>query len=254
MQTLLHGKYRACLKISWLAVLFTVAVAPLYAQKDGAAPVKTNPQGYKAGGVELTIPPPTSDLLEMGDYRTMMDTFVPDGNRLLAAFLLPDDLKVFQSGTRKGLLRYALVEVPRNAEFTDISAADFQEAATSVDKQFASSSDSAAADALIKEGEDMLNRKLKALNLNAPTTTLDKPAMLGKFFSKTDAYCFGMAVPVASNGSKVNMLVGVLLMRVRSRIVYIYLYSEYKGDETEQWMRKTSENWADAVQRANPQP
>lgn len=249
-----HGKSCGNRRITWLDLIVSFGfalfaaqhVAPIWAQAN-------NPEVYQVGGVEMTIPAPSSELVEMGSYRTMMNTYVPDSNRLVAAFLLPDDLKVFSGGTRKGLLRYAMVEVPRSAESTDISAADFQDAVASTDKQFASSADSTAADSLIKQGQDMLNQKLKALNLNTPNVTLDKPVMLGRFFSKTDAYAFGMLVPVSSSGSTVNMLVGVSLLRVKSRVLYCYFYTEYKGDQTEPQMRTELEGWADAILSANAQ-
>lgn len=240
------------MRVTWLDLIVSVGfalfaaqhVAPIWAQAN-------NPEAYQVGGVEMTIPAPSSELVEMGSYRTMMNTYVPDSNRLVAAFLLPDDLKVFAGGTRKGLLRYAMVEVPRSAESTDISAADFQDAVASTDKQFASSSDSPEADTIVKQGQDELNRKLNALNLGH--TTLEKPVMLGRFFSKTDAYAFGMIVPVSASGSTVNMLVGVSLLRVKSRVLYGYIYTEYTGDQTEPRMRTELEGWADAILRANAQ-
>ncbi len=183
----------------------------------------------------------------------MLDPFVPDDNQLVAAFLLPDDLKLYQAGTRSGLHHYALVEVSRSAGSTEVSESDFQQTESTVDKQFTSSADSPEVDALAKQGQDSINQKLKALNLNMPQTTLENPVMLGKFFSKTDVFAGGLLSPVTVNGNTVNMLDGLLFMRVKSRYVYVYLYSEYKGDQTEPGMRTALENWADAIQSANAQ-
>lgn len=244
------GKHPARVTIFWLSVLGSVSFALVCL----ANAVPASAQVYPVGGIQLTIPaPPGDNLVEMGSFRTMMEVYVPDSNRLVAGFLLPDDLKLFQAGTRTGLRHYAMVEVPRSAESTDISETDFQQTVTTVDQQFASSADSPQADAITKQGEDELNKRLKALNLNVPHTTLEKPVMLGKFFSKSDAYSFGMLVPVSANGNTVNMLTGVVFMRVRSRYVYVYLYTEYKGDQTEPWMRTELENWADAILSANAQ-
>lgn len=238
------------LRGSRLGPMACVGLLLLAVQCGAPAWAQTNNSGaYEVGGLEVALPSPSSDLVEMGSIRTMMNVFVPDGNRLLAAFLLPDDLKVFAGGTRKGLRHYAMVEVPRRLESIDISQDEFQQISASTDKEFASSSDSPTADSLVQQGEDTVNQKLKALN--SSHLTLEKPVMLGRFFSKTDAYAFGMLVPVTANGSTVNMLTGIVLLRVRNRILYGYLYTEYKGDETEPWMRAATEQWAAAIQSAN---
>lgn len=251
----MHQQFREVLSLSRVAALAAFAFVAPASQGQAAAAVGTSPSNvYQAGGVNLTIPPPTGELAEMGaNYRSMMDPFVPDSNRLVAAFLLPDDLRSFQSGKRVGLRRYALVEVPRSDEFTVVSADDFQNAANAVDKQFGSTGDSGLTNNLVKQEEDELNRKLKALNLNSPKTTLGKPVMLGKFFSKANVYCFGMVTQVSSSGSTVNMLIGVLLMRVNSRILYVYVYTEYNGDETVPWIQRTTMSWADAILSGNSQ-
>lgn len=216
------------------------------------AQTKTNQSpSFKVGGVDITIPQPTGELVEMGDYRKMAEVFVPDSNRLIAAFLLPDDLKAYQGGNRVGLRRYALVEVQRSSEFSDFSAADFQNAAASVDKQFVSAPDSAAMESMTKEAEENLNRNLKALNQNEASVALNKPTILGRFFSKPDAYCFGMVMPVSGNGSTVKLIVGIMIMRVKNRAFFVYLYSEYKGDETVQWVRNMTESWAQAMLTEN---
>ena len=180
-----------------------------------------------------------------------MEVFVPDSNRMVAAFMPAAELKSYQEGNKVGLARYALVEVSRKSESSEFSATDFQDVADSIDKQYASSADSAAMDAQIKEAEAEINSKMKAADPNVASTTLDKPVILGRFFSKPDVYCFGMVLPVTSNDATASKMAAMMLMRVKNHMLFVYLYSEYKGDETVQWVRSTEERWAQAIFDAN---
>ena len=68
---------------------------------------------FRVGLKSIALPAPSKELIETGsDYRVILDTLTPVTNRLVAAFLLPEDLKAIQTGPTP-LSRYALVEVPR---------------------------------------------------------------------------------------------------------------------------------------------
>jgi hypothetical protein len=47
------------------------------------------------------------------------------------------------------------------------------------------------------------------------------------------------------------MVAGVTVLRVQNRLLYAYIYSAYKDEDSVQWVRKTSEQWADAILNAN---
>jgi hypothetical protein len=38
---------------------------------------------------------------------------------------------------------------------------------------------------------------------------------------------------------------------VQSRLIYAYVFSAFKDEDSVQWVRKTSEQWADAILKAN---
>jgi hypothetical protein len=60
-------------------------------------------------------------------------------------------------------------------------------------------------------------------------------------------------MPVAKNGSTIKVVVGVIFLRARDRLLFAYVYAPYKDQETVKWMRKTTENWADAIVKSNEQ-
>jgi hypothetical protein len=74
---------------------------------------------------------------------------------------------------------------------------------------------------------------------------------LGTFFSRTDAYGVGLMLPVSAQGTTVKMAAGVLILRVRNRLLYGYLYTVYKDEDSVKWIAKSTSDWADAIQAAN---
>lgn len=193
------------------------------------------------------IPAPEGDLVEIGDdYRVVMDPVVPDSNRLVAAFVLPEDAQTIRSGSNVQLLKYGLVEVPRRAEFVEVDTAAFNQVTDTMAQQFGGS-----LDASMKNQEDEFNRRLKELNPTAPTITFDKPVPLGIIFSRQDACAFGMIMPVSAQGNTIKMITSIGVLRAQDRILFTYLYSVYKNEDTVKWLRTTSEQWSDAILKAN---
>lgn len=233
-----------------LVSFFILISGTAIAQDKSPAPAKPlEPQSYRSGLKSIVIPPPTADLSEIGpDYRVLMDSSVPDTNRLLAAFLSAEDFVNVRSGISKGANRYALVENLRRAEFIDVDADTFKQVSNSVAQQFG-----ATLNASVKDEEEELNRKLKAMRGSDTTMTLDKPMQLGVFFSKPNACSFGIIQQISAAGSSVKMVAGVTILRVQNRLIYAYLYSAYKDEDSVQWVRKISEQWADAILKANQQ-
>lgn len=199
---------------------------------------------FPVGSVNIALPAPQG-MVELGNQRSLFDPAVPDSNRLIAAFILQKDLPSLHDGSRQTLTPYAMVEVLRSGEDMSINADDFKGIADSISKQAGELVDSS-----FKESEDEFNRKMKAMNLNLQVT-YGKPVMLGTFFFKTDAYSFGMTAPVTANGQTTGMVVGTVLLRVKSHIVFAYFYTAYKDDQTPGQVRAVSEQWADAILAAN---
>jgi len=230
---------------SVLLFLALGAVATGKAQ-DKEAPKPDDSQTFRAGGVTLTIPSPANDLVEMGpDLRVLLDVLVPDSNRLVAAFITPEDLASLPKSGKKGLSKYCLVQVVRRAEFLEVDEATFKSVIDGASSQMGTLLDSAA-----KTEGDALNRRIAALGVEGKIT-LDKPVQLGTMFAKQNAFGLALMVPVSSGGETKNMVGGTVLLRVKNRLVIGYIFAEYKDEETADWVKKTSEDWADAVLKAN---
>lgn len=202
---------------------------------------------YRAGLKTFTIPPPASDLVEPGpDYRVFLEPLAPTANRLVVAFVPRADLEALRSMHGAALTTYALVEVPRRAEFAEVGPEQFKEVADAVGNQFG-----ASFSATMKDQQEEINRKLKVLNSSSAELSLDKPVQLGTLFSKQDARGYGMLMSVSMKGQTKKVAMGMTVVRVQSRMLFLYTYTEFKDESSVQWIRTTDENWADSILQAN---
>lgn len=230
-----------------IACLLALGVAAFGNAQD--ATVKTaQVQSFKAGGVAIAIPPPTTEMTEVGyDNREFMKVFVSPNNRLIAAFVLTNDLPKLIKGSDNFIMsKYAMVKVPRRGEYMDCGVSDFREVTDGAEKELGNIMNSS-----MKDVEEEINRRMKSLELNDATVSFGKPIQLGCLFSKQDAYGFGMVMPLSTGGTNMKMAVGDALMRVKQRLLFVYLYAEYKNENTVKWLRKATEDWADAILKAN---
>ena len=142
-------------------VLFSLALMPLRSQgTSGGAPKASEPASVRAGGLSFRFPSPSGDLVETGpDYRVLLEPFAPNTNRLVAAFVVPDDFAAVRSAKSNAMTEYALVEIPRQAEFADVTPEIFKQVADGMASSFGANFETA-----MKEQEEEINRRLKALN------------------------------------------------------------------------------------------
>jgi hypothetical protein len=201
----------------------------------------------RAGRVNIAIPAPTAELKEMGpDLRVLMDVMTPPNLRLIAAFIPPDQLALLPGKLNKEMVQYALVEVPRAAEFVDVDQASYKTVVDGMSQQFSNGD-------LQSTIQTVLDRRLADLGVGAGKITVDKPTQLGTIFSKPDASCFVMLMPLAANGKTVTMVAGINVVRTHNRLLFAYLYTHYEDKGSIDWIAKNSESWADAILKANAQ-
>jgi hypothetical protein len=241
-----YYRYLLRSRVLCLGFIFLLSLTPLCSQ-DAVKAVE--PGSFRAGALSFVFPAPSSDLVETGsDYRVLLEPLAPASNRLVAAFILPDDLARLASGKRGAMTQYALVEVPRQAEFAEVSPEIFKQIVDGMATQFG-----AELESKMKESVEDTNRRLKALNSSAASVSADKPVYLGMLFSKSEACGVGATVALSSNGVSVKMVMGLAVVRVKNRVFFAYLYKRYEDESTLLGIRKTTEQWADSILSANKQ-
>jgi len=170
-----------------------------------------------------------------------MEPLAPAKLRLIAAFILSDNLAQLPGSTTP-LTKYALVEVPRAAEFVDVDEATFKTVVDGMSQQFSSGT-------LQSTMQTEIDRHYADLGGGKPT--VDKPTQLGTMFSKPNASGFAMLMPMAVNDKTVTLVAATLAVRVRNRILFAYLYTQYKDKASVDWITKTSESWVDSILKSN---
>ena len=202
-------------------------------------------QSFKVGGINLIIPSPNDELVEVGyDNREKMEIFVPTNNRLISAFLSESDNRNLTDGGQLDMNTYALVEIPRNGEYMDCSQSDFQEVITAAKESFGEIIGES-----LKESEEEINRRMKSLDLGS--IQIGEAKQLGSLFSKKDAFSFCMLTTVENDEGKRNLVMGGILLRVKKRLLFVYMYTEYINSESISWIGKTTDKWSDAIFNAN---
>jgi hypothetical protein len=231
---------KAVPRLTWLAVMLLCGTHFLRAQAPSSDAT------FRVGLKSIAIPAPSSELIETGsDYRVTLELLAPTNNRLVAAFLLPNELKALQTGD-SSISRYALVEVSRRAEFATVTPELYKQVADSMGQQFG-----AAVDSTLKDQQEEINRRLKVLATQPTSVTLDKPLMLGSLFSKQNASGYGAIMPVSTNGKTTKVVMGVAVLRAQDRLLFLYLYTPYEDEKSVDWTRTTVEKWADSLLKMN---
>jgi hypothetical protein len=240
-----NRRYLTCI----LALFTTSAIWS--AGQTKAAPSAGSPafggnDQFRAGGLSFNFPSPANNLVETGpDYRVILEPLAPDANRLVAAFVEPQALDALHTGTQPPLQEYALVEIPRRAEFVNVDENSFKQAADSIGQKL-----SGDVSGTMKDSQEELDQRLKELG-RTQSVTLDKPLPLGQLFSKPDASAYGMVMPVTTKDGTIQVAMAVSIMRVHNRVLFAYFFMRFKDQSTIARLRTTDEQWTDAILSAN---
>ncbi|MGO9095193.1 MAG: hypothetical protein ACLQGV_08215 [Bryobacteraceae bacterium] len=227
------GGHRAVIPVLLLAACFQAA---------------TVGQEFKAGGVALTLPGPASDFPEVGDKlrTTVFELLAPSTNRLLSAYVPSDTLARLNQGKQmQGLDLYAMVEVPRQMEYTDCTAKDFEQVLESAGPSLGK----VDANGIIESAAEEINFRLKSLG--AKPVAVDHPEILGGLFKKADVAAFAMLMSLKSGDRSVTMAGGMAVLRIKQRLVFVYLFRRYESPETVNWLHKNLETWCDSILAKN---
>jgi hypothetical protein len=238
------------MRLNLLVMLMASAALVASAQRevDSSGKAKGVPQA-KIGGVELLLPNPDGDFTEVGDRlrTTVFELLAPSTNRLLTAYVSSKTQQNLLSGNATGGLgTYGMVEVPRRAEYADLTSQAFDELANNV----AASLGVVTAKVTI-DAEDEINVRLKALG--GKPLGIDRPEMVGVLFRKTDAFGWAMLMGVkgGDNDARAAVAMASALIRVKQRAVFVYVYRPYESPETIDYLRKLIDSWMDRILTVN---
>ena len=140
---------------------------------------------------------------------------------------------------------YATIQVAKTLESKDINSEDFEMLVNYFKKNDIFKQDK------VKEVEKAINRRLETLDLSK--LEMGQPTPLGCFFSKKDLYGQGTLLAYEENGTTKVKTVLLIFIHVKTRYIMAFINSNYKGNETINWLRTVGEKWGDKILKANQQ-
>ena len=60
-----------------------------------------------------------------------------------------------------------------------------------------------------------------------------------------------MVMPITVDGVAKKVAMSMIVIRIQQRMLFLYVFDEYKDESSVQWVRATGEHWTDATLQAN---
>jgi len=208
------------------------------------------------GGTEISIPAPEGfhEISKLSsETRDHFETFTPPDNRLLGVFLLEEDLGLLMKDETPDVRRYMLLQSYRKLEDYDLSRREFDELADSIKEQ-----NNSLMQEVKREVESLLAATSEKLSEEYQTSVafqVSNSVPLGVFLERRNAIGYAnltkYETAIEDEVENSTMIMSISLLRLKNRLLYAYVYERYETQESIDWVRKTSTQWAKAMLEAN---
>jgi hypothetical protein len=205
------------------------------------------PLKFDVGGVSVTLPGPNDGFIEVGDQIRPLFTkyLVPSENHIVSGYVEKSFIaKMGDDGSNAAPTTYAMIQVSRMADATLFDAAEFHNVLRNIPQPFGPLLTSTPA---VRRAD--FQRRVR--EFDSTPIPPGRIRALGAFFSKPNAAGFGLVRQLAVEGKSMRQAQGNLYLCVHGKLLYGFIYTEYKGAETIDWLPKVLEQWADAILAAN---
>jgi hypothetical protein len=203
--------------------------------------------------LEVPDPPgfvPVSQRLPQ--FMSLAQAYLPAGNRLAEAWLLPEDVAAMERGEQVDIRRYFQLQVLRKLDGVPVSAAEFAEVGSQLEAGLGEALAEAgkAGDELARQGNAAAKRQAGV----DPQVGLGGMTYLGTFRREPWALFFTTRADVTVGSERVSATAASALAVVDHQVAYLYAYT-YESDAGRfgrRWAQDAVSGWADSVRRANP--
>jgi len=232
-----------------ISMIFLVSMNFVYAQTEKTAEEtqskSTGALLFNVGGKTIDFSLPDTNFSEASDsYSSRFNIFVPENNRLICGFLTKRDMQKLVEGKDPELETYILVEVSKEFENLDCKPNNFKEVISSIGD--VTTIISSSRDEVLKE----VNYKLNSMDIQE--IQLNETKSLGVIFSKEDAIATGMIMKFQIGESISTYACSALLMRLKERLIFVYIYKLYSNQTTIDDIVSMTDNYATSLLAANP--
>jgi hypothetical protein len=129
---------------------------------------------------------------------------------------------------------------------TEITTTIFEQVVAVIKQEIG---DGSQLNSTVHASTEEINNKLKAVQ-NSKDISIDKLIPLGTIFQTTDAYGFLFDGVVSSGGTTTRIVAASILIRVRNRLIFAYVYGS-EAESSLKWVQTTAEEWTREILAAN---
>ena len=238
-----------------IALVCLVAIVA-QAQDHASRPAKTKTSSVRLGDKVILIPDPEGFEEATSQFPKYKDRVVategPDNDPLLA-HLLVADCELMRNGSPPKYEHYTKVSVLKAARELTVSSSMVAEAVASFRKN--------ARNYMDPNGPTMKSLAKKAgrglTEVDARETKLDftETQHLGEFGATPDVHSFlllmTVSVTAAGGQATVPMLASLSFVRVRERVIYVYVFKRYRAEADVEETKQFTTKWATEIVAAN---
>jgi len=238
---------RPALGIAWLllgALWFATAQA------------QTANDPLHVGGVTIEAPslPGFNEISKISpDVVALAEAMIPPANRLLGVYLSDRDYEKLINGESPEFDRYMFIQVHRELENKNLSHADFREISTQLKAQQDTILDDVRED-VGKLFDSASNQISKDYDVSLDMQLGDQKS-LGVFLDQPNAVAFTSLVKYQGSleGEAFDYVMAgsTMLMKVKRRLLYVYVYSQYEEQADVDWVESRTTELANLMLTAN---
>lgn len=210
--------------------LLLIATAPAHTQESGT---------YAQVGAKTLTLPAIADFVEASTISPnvvkVMEGFVPQSNRLLAAYLSADDTALLAAGQEPSMNNYVMIQTVRSVESMTLSSAQFDEIKSYLKNNL--SFDEGFSDQMQEKLDGEVDAT-QARNDFLHSLDMSKPTLVA-FGDETDnSMAFTMMMDVQAQTDAglraYKMVYETVAMNAAGKVLYIYVYDKFgEGNEVD---------------------
>lgn len=238
---------RPALAIAWLLV-GALCLATAQAQ--------TANDPLLVGGVTIEAPslPGFNEISKISpEVVALAEAMIPPANRLLGVYLSDRDYEKLVNGESPEFDRYMFIQVHRELENKNVSRADFREISTQLKAQQDTILDDVKED-VGKLFDNASNQISKDYDVSLDMQLGDQKS-LGVFLDQPNAVAFTSLVKYQGNleGEPFDYVMAgsTMLVKVKRRLLYVYVYSQYDEQADVDWVESRTTELANLMLTAN---
>jgi hypothetical protein len=242
-----HRRGRPTLAIAWF-LLGALSLVTAQAQ--------TVSNSLHVGGVTIEAPslPGFNEISKISpDVVALAQAMIPATKRLLGVYLSDRDYEKLVNGESPEFDRYIFIQVHRELENKNLSRADFREISTQLKAQQDTILDDVKED-VGKIIDNASNQISEDYDVSLDMELGDQKS-LGVFLDQPNAVAFTSLVKYQGSleGESFDYVMAgsTMLMKVKRRLLYVYVYSQYDAQADVDWVESRTTELANLLLTAN---